>query len=79
MQVWSLGWEDLVEEGMTTTSVFLPGEPHGLSLEGYRGLSPQDHKELDTTATTQHIPGHIRLVLPHSKGGAGVVPELGIH
>ena len=40
MQVWSLGWEDLVEEGMTTTSVFLPGEPHGLSLEGYRGLSP---------------------------------------
>ena len=61
------------------TSVFLPGESHGLSLEGYRGLSPQDGKELDTTATTEHIPGHTRLVLPHSKGGAVVVPELGIH
>ena len=27
-QVWSLGWEDLLEEGMATTPVFLPGEPH---------------------------------------------------
>ena len=29
MQVQSLGWEDPLEEGMATTSVFLPGESHG--------------------------------------------------
>ena len=28
MQVQSLGWEDLLEEGMESTSVFLPGESH---------------------------------------------------
>ena len=37
MQVWSLGWEDPLEEEMATYSVFLPGESHGQrSLEGYR-------------------------------------------
>ena len=25
----SLGWEDPLEEGMATTTVFLPGESHG--------------------------------------------------
>ena len=25
----SLDWEDLLEEGMATNSVFLPGESHG--------------------------------------------------
>ena len=31
-----LGWEDLLEEGMATTPVFLPGESHGQrSLAGY--------------------------------------------
>ena len=39
--VQSLGWEDSLEEGMATTSVFLPGEshydhvnPYKLSLKG---------------------------------------------
>ena len=45
--VQSLGWEDLLEKGMATISVFLPGEFHGQrSLEGY---SPWGHKESDTT------------------------------
>ena len=35
-QVRSLGQEDLLEEGMATTLVFLPGESHGQrSLAGY--------------------------------------------
>ena len=28
-QVQSLGWEDPLEEGMATHSVFLPGKSHG--------------------------------------------------
>ena len=32
----ALDWEDLLEEGMTTTPIFLPGESHGQgSLVGY--------------------------------------------
>ena len=34
-QVQSLGWTDAPEKGMATTPVFLPGEFHGQSLEGY--------------------------------------------
>ena len=46
-QVWSLSWEDLLEKGMATNPVFLPGKFHGLrSLAGY---SPWGHKELDIT------------------------------
>ena len=46
-QAQSLGWEDPWEKGMTTHSVFLPGESHGQrSLMGY---SPWGHKQLDTT------------------------------
>ena len=38
----SLSWEDLLEEGMATHSVFLPGESHGQrSLVGY---SPRGHR-----------------------------------
>ena len=45
MQVWSLGQEDPLEEGMAT-SVILPGEPHEQrSLVGY---SPKGRKEWDT-------------------------------
>ena len=40
--VLSLGWEDLLEEGMQSTLVFLPGESPW--TEGPGG----DHKELDT-------------------------------
>ena len=50
MQVPSPGWEDPLEEGMTTHSVFLPGESHGQrSLVGY---SPWSHKESDMTEVT---------------------------
>ena len=40
--VWSLGWENLLEKGTATISVFWPGEFHGL-------YSPLGHKESDTT------------------------------
>jgi len=43
----SLGWEDPLKKGMTTTPVFLPGKLHGQrSLAAY---SPYGHKESDTT------------------------------
>ena len=43
----SLGQEDPLEKGMTTTLVFFLGESHGQrTLVGY---SPWGHKELDTT------------------------------
>ena len=43
----SLGWEDPLEEGMATHSVFLPGESHGQrNLAGY---SSWGHKESDRT------------------------------
>ena len=45
--VWSLGWEDPLEEGMQSSPVFLPEESHGQrSLVGYH---PWGHKELDMT------------------------------
>ena len=45
--VWSLGWEDPLEEEMATHSSILAGESHGQrSLVGY---SPRGHKESDTT------------------------------
>ena len=45
-QVQSLGQEDPLEKEMATTSVFLPGESHGLrSLVGYSlwGLRRVEH------------------------------------
>ena len=46
-RVRSLGWEDLLEKGMATTPVFLPGKFHGQrNLVDY---SPESRKELDTT------------------------------
>ena len=47
MQFRSLGWEDPLEEGMTITPVFLPGESHG--QRSLAGCSPWGHKESDTT------------------------------
>ena len=39
-QVQSLGWEDPLEEEMTTAPVFLPGKSHGQrSLVGYSAES----------------------------------------
>ena len=47
MQVRSLGREDLLEEELATTPVFLPGKRHGQrNLVGY---SLKGHKELDMT------------------------------
>ena len=44
--VWSLGWDDPLEEEMATP-VFLPGQSNGQrSLPGY---SPWGHKESDMT------------------------------
>ena len=51
MRVWSLDWEDPLEEGMAAqSSIFLPGESHGQrSLVGY---SPWGHKESDMIEAT---------------------------
>ena len=52
MLVRSVGQEDPLEEGMTATLAFLPGESHGLrNLAGYR---PQGYKEFDMTEATEH-------------------------
>ena len=41
-ELWSLGWEDPLEEGMATHRVFLPEKSHRQrSLVGY---SPQGHR-----------------------------------
>ena len=45
--VLSLGWEDLLEEGMATILLFLPGE--SLWTEEPAGYSPWGHKESDMT------------------------------
>ena len=47
IRVWSLGWEDPLEEEMQPTPVFLPGESHG--QRSPVSYSPWDHKKLDTT------------------------------
>ena len=44
--VQSLGWEDLLEEGIATPSSVLPRESPG--TEEPEGYNPQSHKELDT-------------------------------
>ena len=50
MGVQSLDQEDLLEEGMAPTPLFLPGKSHGQrSLAGYSPWSP---KESDTTEAT---------------------------
>ena len=42
-----LGWEDALEKGKATHSVFLPGEFHG--QRNLVSHSPWGHEELDTT------------------------------
>ena len=52
--VQSLYWKDLLDKGMETNPVFLPGEFHGQgSLEGY---SPWGRKELDMTERLNTYP-----------------------
>ena len=45
-EIWvqSLGWEDLLEKGMATHSVFWPGESHG--QRSLVDLSPQGHRRV---------------------------------
>ena len=65
-KVWSLGWEDPLEKGVSTHSLFplripvcLPGKSHGQkTLAGY---SPWGHKESDTTEQlTLHFTSKIK-------------------
>ena len=47
MRVWSLGWEDPLQEEIVTHYYILPGKSYKQgSLVGY---SPWGHKESDTT------------------------------
>ena len=52
MWVPSLGWEDRLERGMATYSVFSLGESYG--QRSLAGQGPQGHKESDMTEVTQH-------------------------
>ena len=45
--VWSLIWEDPLEEDMATTPGFLPGKSHG--QRSLAGCSPRGHEDSDTT------------------------------
>ena len=48
--VWSLAWEDPLEKGMATHSVFLPGEFHGeRSLAGYSSWGLEGSDMIDHT------------------------------
>ena len=67
-RVQSLDWEDPLEKGMATLSVFLPGEFHGQrSLAGY---SSWGHKESDTTEQlTLALSGKARSQVTSKPGG----------
>ena len=66
MQVQSLGWEDLLEEGWQPIPVFLPREFHRQrSLVSY---SPWGCKELDMTEATKQQQLLPRIVPIHGKG-----------
>ena len=70
MQVWSLGWEDPLEEVWQPTPVFLPGESHGQrSLAGY---SPGGCQESDT-------PEHLTSLIHSGVFLPGVSSESAIH
>ena len=71
MKFRSLGWEDPLEEGMTPTPVFLPGESHGQrSLAGY---SSWDCKESDTTKATEHTRMHVITF-----GATRIIPDISL-
>ena len=67
--VWSLGWEDPLEEGMLPSLVFLPGEspwteePGGLQSTG----SQRVRRDGGTKHSTAHC-GYRRLQFPYVKG-----------
>ena len=64
MQVQSLGQEDPLEKGMTTTPVFLPGEFHGQrSLVGYSLWSCKQSKPTEATEHTHNRRNEHRTLL----------------
>ena len=58
----SLGWEDPLEKGKTTTPAFWPGEFHGQ-------YSPWGHKESDTTEQLSLDFTHIFKLVRNHLGG----------
>ena len=61
--VGSLGWEDPWRRKWLPTSIFTPGESHGLrSLEGY---IPQGRKRSDTAEQHTHAHAHPHKHTPH--------------
>ena len=69
IRVRSLGWEDPLEEEMTTHSIFLPGESHG--QRSLAGSSPWGRKELDATEHEHEGKGDLLshlLVTRHGQG-----------
>ena len=75
-QVWSLGWEDLLEKERQPTPVFLPGESQGWrSLVGY---SPWGHKELDTTEQLHFTSLYRAITAPKTQSLSQVWMELGM-
>ena len=60
-QAWSLGWEDPLEEDMTTHSrIFLPGELH--EQRNLADYSPWGCKESDTTKLLTHTHSQEKVV-----------------
>ena len=85
MQVPPLGWEDPLENEMTTTAVFLPRKFHGQrSLLNY---SPYSHRESEMTENVHaHIHTHRHTHTPGIYSGSqsqhkykGVENQRGIH
>ena len=55
--VQSLGWEDLLEEGMATTPVFLPGESSWTEEPG--GLQSMGSQKVRRDGATKHSTAHV--------------------
>ena len=73
-RVRSLGWEDPLEKGMATHSIFLPGESHGQRfLVGY---SPWGRKGLDTSEQLTHTSWKIMNPLPFFRPESVLSPQL---
>ena len=58
-QVWSLGWEDPLEQEMATTPVLVPEESHGQRSPA--GYGPWGRKELDMTEQPNSTKENIQL------------------
>ena len=68
--IWSLGWEDPLVEKMTTTAVYLPGEPYGRGAWQARvhGITKTVGHNLETKNNdkTKHLlPQKLSTILPY--------------